>query len=90
MWADAASCSQKIEAQLKSRQLRSRNQYKRYRNTPLKVQQKTMNRGRTRIRSRVEHVFSHQVTAMGGQPDSEDSPGAGASEDRAKKSHLLF
>jgi len=67
VWADAAYRSQEIEAQLTKRQLRSRIQHKGYRNTRLTARQKESNHCRARIRARVEHVFGHQVTAMGGK-----------------------
>ena len=68
VWADAAYCSQEIEAQLKTHKLRSRIQYKGYRHTPLTAQQKKSNRCRApRIRARVEHVFGQHVMAMGGK-----------------------
>ena len=67
VWADSAYRSDAIEAYLKATGLRSKIHRKGYRNTPLTAQQKTHNRGRSRIRARVEHVFGHQVTAMGGK-----------------------
>jgi IS5 family transposase len=67
VWADSAYRSTEIEAHLKVTGLRSKIHRKGYRNTPLTAQQKTHNRGRSRIRARVEHVFGHQVTAMGGK-----------------------
>jgi IS5 family transposase len=67
VWADAAYRSQEIEAQLKRRKLRSRIQYKGYRNASLTARQKLINRRRARIRARVEHVFGHHVMAMGGK-----------------------
>jgi IS5 family transposase len=67
IWADSAYRSEEIEAQLKVRHLRSKIHCKGYRNKPLTTQQQAHNRGRSRIRARVEHVFGHQVTAMGGK-----------------------
>ena len=67
VWADSAYRSAEIEAQLKVRHLRSKIHRKGYRNKPLTTQQQAHNRGRSRIRARVEHVFGHQVTAMGGK-----------------------
>jgi IS5 family transposase len=66
VWADAAYRSDEIEAQLKKRKLRSRIQYKGYRDTPLSPHHQQTNQRRARIRARVEHVFGHHVTAMGG------------------------
>ncbi len=52
---------------LKTRHLHSKIHHKGYRNKALTAQQKTHNRGHLRIRARVEHVFGHQMTAMGGK-----------------------
>ncbi|MDH5574188.1 MAG: IS5 family transposase [Nitrospirota bacterium] len=67
IWADSAYRSEEIEAQLQVRHLRSKIHRKGYRNQPLTTRQKAYNQGRSRIRARVEHVFGHQVTAMGGK-----------------------
>ena len=67
VWADSAYRSEAIETQLKTRHLRSKIHHKGARNKPLTAQHKKHNRGRSRIRARVEHVFGHQVTAMGGK-----------------------
>ena len=67
IWADSAYRSEEIETQLKAKHLRSKIHYKGSRNKALTAQQHTRNRARSRIRARVEHVFGHQVTAMGGK-----------------------
>ena len=67
IWADSAYRSAEIETELKAKRLRSKIHYKGYRNKALTTQQQTWNRARSRIRARVEHVFGHQVTAMGGK-----------------------
>ena len=67
VWADSAYRSQETEALLKRQHLRSHIQEKGYRDKPLTSQQKARNRRRARTRVRVEHVFGHQVTAMGGK-----------------------
>jgi IS5 family transposase len=67
VWADAAYRSEEIETQLKKRKLRSRIQYKGYRDKPLPPKQTHTNQRRARVRARVEHGFGHQVTAMGGK-----------------------
>lgn len=67
IWADSAYRSEEIEEKLKAKRLRSKIHYKGARNKALTAQQHTRNRGRSRIRARVEHVFGHQVTAMGGK-----------------------
>lgn len=65
IWADAAYRAVEIETQLKAKRLRSKIHYKGASNKPLTAQQKTHNHARSRIRARVEHVFGHQVIAMG-------------------------
>ena len=67
VWGDAAYRSEEIEGQLKKRHLRSHIHYKAKRGKPLTSCQQQTNRCRSRIRARVEHVFGHQVTAMGGK-----------------------
>ena len=67
VWADAAYRSEEIEGQLKKRKLRSQIQYKGYRDKPLTAKQTQTNQRRSRTRARVEHVFGHQVMAMGGK-----------------------
>jgi IS5 family transposase len=67
VWADSAYRSDAIENHLKATGLRSKIHRKGYRSKPLTAQQKVHNRGRSRIRARVEHVFGHQVIAMGGK-----------------------
>ncbi|MDR4493666.1 MAG: IS5 family transposase [Nitrospirales bacterium] len=67
VWADAAYRSDEIEGKLKKRKLRSQIQYKGYRDKPLTPKQQHMNQRRSRIRARVEHIFGHHVTAMGGK-----------------------
>ena len=67
MWADSAYRSQETETLLKRHHLRSHIQEKGYRDKPLTSQQTDRNRRRARTRARVEHIFGHQVTAMGGK-----------------------
>jgi transposase, IS5 family len=67
VWADSAYRSEAIETHLKTQGLRSKIHRKGYRHKPLTAQQKVHNQYRSRIRPRVEHVFGHQVTAMGGK-----------------------
>jgi IS5 family transposase len=67
IWADSAYRSEEIETRLKAKRLRSKIHDKGARNKALTAQQRTRNRARSRIRARVEHVFGHQVTAMGGK-----------------------
>ena len=67
IWADSAYRSAAIEPQLKAKRLHSKIHHKAARNKPLTAQQQTHNTARSRIRARVEHVFGHQVTGMGGK-----------------------
>lgn len=67
VWGDAAYRSEEIDPQLKKRKLRSKIQYKAYRDKPLTAKQIQINQHRSGIRARVEHVFGQQVTAMGGK-----------------------
>ncbi len=65
VWADTPYRSEETKAQLKKRKLRQRIQYKANRDTPLTTQQQDANQSHTRIQAHVEHVFAHNVTAMG-------------------------
>lgn len=67
VWADSAYRSTETEATLKAQQLRSQIQQKGYRHKPLTTRQRQGNRRRAQVRARVEHVFGHQVMAMGGK-----------------------
>ena len=67
VWEDAVYWSNEIEQQLKKRRLQSKIQYKAYRAKPLTAKQQHTNQPRSWIRAPVEHVFGHQVTAMGGK-----------------------
>ena len=66
VWADSAYRSAEAEAGLRERGFESHVHERAYRNTPLNEQQKEANRERSRIRVRVEHIFGHMKTAMGG------------------------
>lgn len=67
VWADSAYRSHETEARLTTQGLRSHIQEKGYREKPLTAKQRVRNRRCARIRARVEHVFGHQMTAMGGK-----------------------
>lgn len=67
VWGDAAYRAEEMEGGLKKWKLRSKIQCKGYRDKPLTAQQQEANRGRSRIRARVEHVLGHHGTAMGGK-----------------------
>ncbi len=67
IWADSAYRSAKIEASLSEQHYRSRIHRRPWRNRPLTEREKRGNTTRSRVRARVEHVFGHTVTAMGGK-----------------------
>ena len=66
VWADSAYWSKDIEARIQATGLTSRIHRKASHNHPLDDWQKTVNRSRSRIRARVEHVFGAQSNDMGG------------------------
>ena len=66
VWADSAYRSSESEAMLVKNNLNSRVNERAYRNKPLSDAQKMLNKTRSKIRARVEHVFGHMCTAMGG------------------------
>ena len=67
VWADSAYRSQETEAKLADRGLRSRIHRKANgRGKPLPRRAQEANRRRSKVRARVEHVFGHQHTSMGG------------------------
>jgi IS5 family transposase len=65
-YADSAYRSEEQEVRLKKKGYRSRIHYKGYRNAPLSERYQAINKKRSRIRVRVEHVFGHMTTAMRG------------------------
>ena len=67
IWADSAYRSREIEAQLAELGLRSRIHRRAARGRPLTERQEQANKTRSAVRARVEHVFGHQTTAMGGK-----------------------
>ena len=67
VWADSAYRSAEIEAGLAERGYRSRIHRRAARNRPLSAREMQGNATRSRTRARIEHVFAHQVTAMGGK-----------------------
>ena len=64
--ADSAYRSEQIEKTLRKRGVRSRIHEKAHRNRPLTKAQIRSNRGKSRIRARVEHVFAHITNSMNG------------------------
>jgi IS5 family transposase len=67
VWADSAYRSAQIEADLKAKGLQSRIHRRAARNRPLSERQKSANTTRSKVRARVEHVFGHQQSSMGGK-----------------------
>ena len=66
VWADSAYRSAEIEAKLEAKGYKSRVHRRARRNRPLSAREQAGNTTRSRVRARVEHVFGHQHTAMGG------------------------
>lgn len=66
LWADSAYRSAEIEAMLAAKNIVSQVHERAYRNTPLTELQKAANRLKSSVRARVEHVYGHMETAMGG------------------------
>ena len=67
VWADSAYRSAETEAKLEAKGYKSRVHTRAARNRPLSQRAKTANTTRSRVRARVEHVFGHQHTSMGGK-----------------------
>lgn len=67
IWADNAYRSAETEAMLKEQRYRSRIHRRAKRNHGLTPREEKGNETRSKVRARVEHVFGHQVTAMGGK-----------------------
>lgn len=66
LWADSAYRSKEREAALKEKMIRSHIHHKGYRNKPLSEHKQSVNKRRSSVRARVEHVFGHQTNSMGG------------------------
>jgi IS5 family transposase len=67
VWGDSAYRSAETEEKLKQKGLRSRINRKANRRGKLTKREKQGNRTRSKVRARVEHVFGHCMTAMGGK-----------------------
>ena len=67
VWADSAYRSAEIEAKLAKKGLKSRIHRRAMRNHPLSKAQEAVNKTRSKVRARVEHVFGHQEMSMGGK-----------------------
>ncbi|MGD9970512.1 MAG: IS5 family transposase [Sulfuricurvum sp.] len=63
-YADSAYRSEKIETYLKSINCTSHIHEKGYRNKPIEIQQQLHNHMKSKIRSRVEHVFGYMTNSM--------------------------
>jgi transposase, IS5 family len=66
VWADSAYRSAKIEAKLAEKDLKSRIQRRGCRARPLGPRDRQVNRTRSKVRARVEHIFAAQSNDMGG------------------------
>lgn len=66
VWGDSAYRSAESEEMLKKKNLNSKVHERAYRNNPLSDEQKASNTIKSKTRVRVEHVFGHMVTSMGG------------------------
>jgi transposase, IS5 family len=66
VWADSAYRSAESEAKLEAKGYKSRVHRRARRNRPLSAREQAGNTTRSRVRARVEHVFGHQHTSMGG------------------------
>lgn len=64
--ADSAYRSDETEAWLAKSEYNSRIQERAYRSAPLTGAQKALNKEKSRVRARVEHVFGHMHTSLGG------------------------
>jgi len=67
VWADSAYRSAENEQKLAAKGYQSRVHTRAARNRPLSERQRAANTTRSRVRARVEHVFGHQHTSMGGK-----------------------
>ncbi len=67
VWADSAYRSAETEAKLAERGRKSRIHRRPARNRPLTAREQQGNITCSRVRARVEHVFGHQASAMGGK-----------------------
>jgi IS5 family transposase len=67
VWADSAYRSAETEEKLTEKHFRSRVHRRAKRNHGLSEREHKSNQTRSKVRARVEHVFGHQVTAMGGK-----------------------
>lgn len=68
LYADSAYVGMELHENIrkKNKELKLKIHEKGYRNRPLTDEQRNANREKSRIRARVEHVFGHMTTSMGG------------------------
>lgn len=66
VWADSAYRSEEQETKLKENNFKSHIHERAYRNKPLTKEQERLNKEKSRVRARVEHVFGHIETSMNG------------------------
>jgi len=66
LWADSAYRSEKSALALKRRGYENLIHYKSNRNHPMTEFQDLLNKTRSKVRARVEHVFGHMESSMGG------------------------
>ena len=85
VWADSAYRSTQAEKMLLGKGLISHIHERAYRNTPLTAQQKADNKEKSRVRARVEHVYGHMETSMGGMMIHTLTLGQSQSKNRLQK-----
>jgi transposase, IS5 family len=66
VWADSAYRSQEQEGRLSEGGHKSEIHERAYRGNPLSEEARARNKGKSRVRVRVEHVFGHMENSMGG------------------------
>ncbi|MDI6795121.1 MAG: IS5 family transposase, partial [bacterium] len=66
LYADSAYTGENQEATIEEKKMINRVHEKGYRNTPLTETQKENNRGKSKIRARIEHIFGHIENSMDG------------------------
>ncbi|MDI6804998.1 MAG: IS5 family transposase [Bacteroidota bacterium] len=66
LYADSAYTGENQEATIEEKKMINRVHEKGYRNTPLTETQKENNRGKSKIRARIEHIFGHIENSMNG------------------------
>jgi len=88
VWADSAYRSEETEQWLGEVGFKSQIHYKGQRSKPLSAYKKRLNRLRSTIRARVEHVFGFQHNSMGGKLIRTIGTGQSQDQDRADEPHL--